>query len=364
MPIIESLEAFRVVVPLPTPLFVWGKVIAEREFVFARARAGECIGTGYGLGRVAGIVEVIEHHLKPLVVGRPAHAIRPAWDAARRAMRMIGEGGAFARALSIVDIALWDLHARLLNVPIWRLFGGTKRDLPCIAIAGYYQPDDPLGKVRRDAEALAQAGYTRFKLPIGEDLQLDIQRVRAMREVAGKDASIGVDASGAFDSVIQALQAWRALEPFDIAFLEDPFPANQWPLAIELAQRTEVPVAFGESLCSPEAIQALGSPRGVEIVRPDATHQLGVTGYLQGIAPALEHHKTIFPHYFPDLHAPLVAAFGGAWIEESPDAADTVGFRLLRASLPNIQAGLWRVGDEAGFGIAWDEDALQRFRQP
>ncbi|WP_304515803.1 enolase C-terminal domain-like protein, partial [Candidatus Roseilinea sp. NK_OTU-006] len=198
MHLVESLEAFRVVVPLPEPLFVWGRVITEREFVFARAQAGGQTGIGYGLGRVAGIVEIIGRHLKPLVVGRPAHAIRPTWEAARRAMRMIGEGGAFARALSIVDLALWDLHAKLIGVPIWKLLGGEQHEVPCIAIAGYYQPDDPVGKVRRDAEALAAAGYTGFKLPIGEDRDLDVQRVRAMREVVGKDALIGVDASGTF----------------------------------------------------------------------------------------------------------------------------------------------------------------------
>ncbi|MFN4293457.1 MAG: mandelate racemase/muconate lactonizing enzyme family protein [Thermoflexales bacterium] len=364
MPLVESLEAFRVVVPLSEPLFVWGKVITEREFVFARARADGQAGVGYGLGRVAGIVETIERHLKPLVIGRPTHAVRPAWDAARRAMRMIGEGGAFARALSIVDLALWDLHAKLLGTPIWKLLGGDRRDVPCIAIAGYYQPDDPVGKVRRDAEALSAAGYTRFKIPFGEDRALDVQRVRALREVVGQDALLGLDASGAFDSIKQALDAWRAVEQFDIAFLEDPFPAAHWQLAVALAQRCDVPIAFGESLAAPDAIQAISSANGVDIVRPDATHQMGLTGYLQAIAPALEGGKTIFPHYFPDLHAPLVAALGGAWIEESPAEADTVGFRRLRAEQPLIQSGRWRVGEQPGFGIAWDDEALQRFRRP
>lgn len=360
---IESLEAFRVVVPLPEPLLVWGNVIRQREFVFARARAGDQVGTGYGLGRVAGIVETIERHLEPLIVGRPTHAIRSIWTEARQRMRMIGEGGAFARALSIVDIALWDLHAKLLNVPIWRLLGGERRDVPCIAIAGYYRPDDPIGKVRREAEALARAGYTRFKLPIGEDASLDAQRIAALRDVVGPDAMIGVDASGSFDALKDALDAWRALERFDLAFLEDPFPVQRWPLAMALARRTGIRVAFGESLSSPAAIQRLGAADGVDIVRPDATHQLGLTGYMQGIATALEGGRPIFPHYFPDLHAPLVVALGGAWIEESPLEADTVGFWPLRARPPMIERGMWPLSDAPGFGIAWDEEAIQRYRR-
>src|SRR4051794_29639772 len=111
--IIDSLDVFRVVVPLPEPLFVWGKVITQREFVFARAQCGNHTGTGFGLGRIAGIAEPIERHIKPLVIGASTHDIRSIWHKARGQMRMIGEAGAYARALSIVDVALWDLHAKM-----------------------------------------------------------------------------------------------------------------------------------------------------------------------------------------------------------------------------------------------------------
>lgn len=359
---IDSLDVFRVVVPLPEPLFVWGKVITQREFVFARVRSGDHVGTGYGLDRVAGITEVIERHLRPLVIGANTHDIRHIWEAARKSMRMIGDGGVFARALSIVDIALWDLHAKMADLPLWQLLGGTQRDLPCIAICGYYQPDDPIAKVRRDAERLAVAGYTCFKLPVGEDSELDVRRVSALREVVGKDALIGVDASGSFDTLKQAQAVIRALEPCDISFFEDPFPATHWPLAIELAQSQPMPIAFGESLSSPSEIQRLGLPNSIDILRPDATHQLGITGYMQAIATATENHIAMFPHYFPDIHAPLAAAFGAAWIEESPDEADTVGFRVLRATRPRIERGAWLLSDALGLGIDWDEDALTRFR--
>ena len=362
MTLIDSLDVFRVVVPLPEPLFVWGNVIKQREFVFARVRSGNHVGTGYGLGRVAGIAEAIERHLRPLVVGANTHDIRRIWTAARASMRMIGDGGVFARALGIVDIALWDLHAQLLNMSLWQLLGGARRDLPCIAICGYYQPDDPMGKVRRDAERLTQAGYTRFKLPIGEDIDLDVRRVSALREVVGKDAMIGVDASGSFDTLKQAQVAIRALEPCGIAFFEDPFPATHWQLAIELARTQPLPIAFGESLSSPHDMQQLGASNAIDILRPDATHQMGITGFMQAIATATENHISIFPHYFPDIHASLAAAFGAAWIEESPDEADTVGFRVLRATQPLIQRGAWSLSDAPGLGIDWDEAVLVRFR--
>jgi L-alanine-DL-glutamate epimerase-like enolase superfamily enzyme len=360
---VESLQAFHVVVPLPEPLYVFGNLVAERAFIFVRANAAGQMGTGFGLARVAGIEQVIQRHLTPLVVGKPVGSIRQIWNAARRSMRMIGESGVFARALAAVDIALWDLLGKTLNAPIWQLLGGAQRDIPCIAIAGYYRRDDSVGKIRQEAKALVEAGYTGFKIPFGADAELDVQRVRALREVAGKQAMIGLDASGMFDSIKAAQKAWRRVEQHDIAFLEDPFPAPAWKLAIDFAQTTDVPVAFGESVSLPEEIQQLGGAKGVDFVRPDATHQLGVTGYLQGVAPALGHHTPIFPHYFPDLHSPLAGAFGAAFIEESPGQADTVGFRVLRAAQPDLHDSMWRLNDRPGFGIEWDEDALRRLRR-
>ena len=359
---IDTVEAFLVSVPLATPLRVFGNTISAREFVIVRVMAGGKVGTGFGLTRGMPLDLVVERQIAPLVMNQPAGAIRSIWDAARTSVRMVGEGGAFARALAAVDIALWDLHGHLLDAPLWRLLGGKHASIPCLAICGYYRTDDPVGAVRRDTERLSAAGSTRFKIPFGADSELDHKRLAAFRDVVGSAPLLALDAGAAFNNVGAALRAWGQAEQFDIAFLEDPFSASAWELAVQLAQTHNVPVAFGESLASPATLQWLGLPQGVGIVRPDATHQLGVTGYLQGVATALEHHTPVFPHYFPDLHAPLVGALGGMMIEESPPEADTVGFAQLRAVQPSIQNGVWHLNDRPGFGIVWDDDAVQSFR--
>lgn len=273
---------------------------------------------------------------------------------------MVGETGAYARALSLVDIALWDLWARSLDVPLWRLLGGTGAAIACEAICGYYREDDPVGAGRRDAERLDGRGITRFKIPFGADLDLDRRRLAAIREVIGPDATLAVDASAAFDSVKDALQAWRALDQFNVAFLEDPFAANAAPRVIELARSAQCRVAFGESVSDLNQMDALA--HHVDVLRPDATHQLGVTGYLQFVPAAFERGVTVFPHYFPDLHAPLIGAIGGHLVEESLPEADTVNFQVLRAEQPDIRDGVWHLTERPGFGIVWDEDALAHFR--
>ncbi|MBC8160798.1 MAG: mandelate racemase/muconate lactonizing enzyme family protein [Roseiflexaceae bacterium] len=364
VPPIEWLETWCVTIPLDRPLIVFGRPVTTREFVFVRVGAAGKVGTGFAFTRGLPIDTVIRRQLESLVIGQPASAIRQIWTTARSTMRMIGEGGSFARALAVVDIALWDLLGHMLGAPLWQLLGGSSRAVPCLAICGYYGKGDHVADVRHEAEQLATQGYTRFKIPFGADLDLDIRRIAALRDVVGPHALVALDAGAAFNSVKAAQAAWRQIEQFDIAFLEDPFSANEWNLALHLANTTTVPVAFGESLASPAAIQRLGGTQGIDVVRPDATHQLGVTGYIQGVAPALEHGRALFPHYFPDIHAPLVAAFGGMMIEESPTAVDTVGLYRLRATQPAIRNGYWYPNGEPGFGIHWDDHALQQFRTP
>ncbi len=356
--IIDSLEIFRVIVPLPTPLRVWGKDIIQRVFLFVRVHAGDYTGTGFGLTRGMDLGSAIERQIKPLVLRQPVSAIRQIWNTARQGARMTGDTGIFARALSLVDTALWDLLGHVLGVPLWRMWGGAQQRVPCVAICGYYRREDSVAALRQEAERLLAAGYTRFKIPFGEDAVLDVQRVRTLREVSGPHAMIGLDASGIFNSCKDAVQAWRTVEAFDIAFLEDPFSAAQWELVPQLANSTPVKIAFGESITSPLIIQRLSSDMRIDIVRPDATVLHGISGFLQAVAPAVENGLAVFPHYYPDLHAPLAGALGLSMIEESPAEADTVGFGILRAQQPDIHDGHWHLTDRPGLGIVWDEEVL------
>jgi D-arabinonate dehydratase len=358
-------------VPLLERLRVWGREITAREFVFVRVSAGGCTGTGFALSRGMALDSVLERQLKPLALDKPASAIRAIWNSARAAARMTTETGIYMRALSLLDLALWDLLGQLSATPLWRMLGGAMDRVPCLAICGYYRPGDAttdwrtasLNVIRAEGERLRAAGYARFKIPFGEDIDLDVHRIRALRETVGQDAMIGLDASGVFNSIKDAHAAWRRIESLGVDFLEDPFPADAPELAAQLAREVPVRVAYGESITSPQVLQSLSVPSGLDIVRPDATVLGGITGFVQAIGPALEHRVRIFPHYYPDIHAHLAAAFGLDMIEESPDQTDTVGFAPLRAQQPRIVNGHWHMTDTPGLGIVWNEAALMRARQ-
>jgi L-alanine-DL-glutamate epimerase-like enolase superfamily enzyme len=360
MTTIDRIECYPVVVPLPEPLRVFGTIIREREFVFVRLYAGGYCGTGFGLSRGLPVHQIVRRQIEHHVLGRPLGNQRQIWDACRKSMRMTGEVGAYARALSLVDIALWDVWAQSLSVPLWRLLGGAQADIPCIAICGYYREDDPVGAVRAEAERLLKLGYTRFKIPFGADLRLDIQRLTAMREVIGPEAMLGIDASAAYDTVKEAQAAWQAVEQFNLSFFEDPFPATEIIKVVALTQSIDGRVAFGESVSDLNQLRVLA--QNVDLYRPDATYQLGITGYLQTVPLAQAHGSWIMPHYYPDLHAPLVGALGGTMVEESPAEADTVNFGVLRGEQPGIKDGIWHLTERPGLGIVWDEEAIAHYR--
>lgn len=304
--LIERAEVFRVTVPLAEPLILFGTtVITHRDFVLVRVYGAGQFGTGYGFTRGAGVDTIAREQIVPYVVGKPMGAIRQIWQNVRDSMRFFGEAGAFARALSAVDIALWDLFGKLLNAPLWRLWGGASSVIPCVAITGYYRAERTVETLREEVQRLRQAGYTQYKIPVGHDLALDIERVRVLREAAGEDTQLGIDAHGAYDSIKQVSKFISCTREFNVAFLEDPFPSSNWQQACTLARRSATHIAYGENAENLQILQFLGGPRGVDIIRPDATYHLGVTGFLQAVSIALEQRKVIYPHYFPDIHARL-----------------------------------------------------------
>ena len=358
-PKIERVETQLVRVTLPHALRVWGREITTREFVFVRAYAGGAVGVGFAFTRGMPLDVVVDKQLAPLAVGRVAGETRAFWNAARAAARMTSETGIYMRALSLVDMALWDLHGKLVGLPLWKMLGGTRACVPCLAICGYYRPgadwkSASLRAVEEEAERLVAAGYTRFKIPFGEDIDLDVARITTLRRVVGPRALVGLDASGMFDSVKQVERAWTRIADLGVDFFEDPFPADRPELAAELARRLPVAVAYGESITSPLVLQQLAEGAALDILRPDVTVIGGVTGFAQAIAPALERRARIFPHYYPDLHAPLAAAFGLEMIEESPPEADTVALNQLRAAPPVIRDGCWQLSEEPGIGAIVD----------
>src|SRR5918994_6744513 len=195
---VDGIEATTRTIPTETPesdgTFEW----EETTVVIARVRAGGEVGLGYTYAD-ASVAGLIESKLGPALAGRDPHAGAACWEAMRRALRNQGQTGAGAMALSAVDIALHDLRARLLGVPVHRMLGPARDAVPIYASGGFCSWDEE--RLREWCAEAAPAG--RVKIKVARDPDADLDRLRAAREAA-PGVELMVDANGAYGTVAQA----------------------------------------------------------------------------------------------------------------------------------------------------------------
>jgi len=164
--------------------------IAEFELVTVRLRdaaGAEGVGYTYTVGRGgAAVTALIERDLRPLVVGAEPDRIEALWQRMWWALHYGGRGGYASLAISAVDIALWDLKARRIETPLWRLLGGHDPRVP--AYAGGIDLDFPLDRLLRQTDDNLGRGFRAIKMKVGRPLlSEDLERVEAMREHLGAD---------------------------------------------------------------------------------------------------------------------------------------------------------------------------------
>ena len=188
-----------------------------------------------------------------------------------------GGGGLASSAIGGVDGALWDLHARSLDVPLRELFGSTAKTIPAYASAGFYESGGDESDFERDIQALVDAGYGAVKIKCGRvPLREDADRIRRAREILGPDIQLMVDANGAYRSVPEAMQMARTLAELDVSWFEEPLEIENERGYRELCRLSPVPVAAGENACTLEKIVRL-IDAGVHVIQPDVGWTSGIT---------------------------------------------------------------------------------------
>ena len=215
------------------------------------------------------VAATIERYIAPWLLGQDAAAIEPL----RREMARRIQGNPFARAA--VEMALWDLNGRALGVPVHRLLGGRVRDR--VPLSWSLAVAEPGAEVAEAVERVG-LGHRIFKVKTGaHPVAEDVERVRRIREAVGPAVSLRVDANQGWDRPT-ALAAIRALEPYDLGFVEQPVP--RWDLEglAELGRRVAVPIMADESCFTPHDALALARLGGVAILALKVTKSAGLAG--------------------------------------------------------------------------------------
>ena len=224
---ITDVRTITVRVPVERPTAISTRQLAAREFVLVSIGTDtELTGIGYTYaGTVGGgAVRCLAHDvLRPLLLEQDPQLIERHWAAMYQQVLLSGRRGAALRAISALDVALWDLLAKSAGLPLYRLLGGWTDEVPAYASGGYYRPGDPLDNVREELSSYLALGFADFKIKVGgASFDVDVARVRAARETIGPGKRLALDANNVWRWPHEAIRFARAVEASDVWWLEEP----------------------------------------------------------------------------------------------------------------------------------------------
>ncbi len=187
-----------------------------------KPRCGETIGIGYTYADVS-TAKLIDTLLRHVVEGRDAMDVSASWIAMAQAVRNLGRRGIAAMAISAVDIALWDLKARLLQLPLVKLLGATRLGIPIYGSGGFTSYS--LEQLQRQLSGWTSSGIRMVKMKVGRNPDEDVERVRHAREAIGSIPRLFVDANGAYRRK-QALEFAQQFLESDVSWFEEPVSSD------------------------------------------------------------------------------------------------------------------------------------------
>jgi L-alanine-DL-glutamate epimerase-like enolase superfamily enzyme len=294
---------------LPQPISFGSWVIRQREFAVARVDSeGGATGTAYCLTRDGPVREIIERTVASAYLGAPASQPDRTFFQALWSNHAVHSAGIGMRALSLVDLAAWDLAACLAGSPIAKLLGGRVNRLPATAIVGY-PPSIGAAETARQVEGLWAEGWRRFKLPIAPTLDRSVERLEAARAAAPR-AWIGFDANMAFRGVEDVLEFERRVRPLELGWLEDVVPPGDAGMVAAIRRGSTTPIAMGDDQGGSYFPEALLEAGAVDVLRVDATTNGGVTRLRSIVERARAAGVAVSPHMYPHVHSRLLPALG------------------------------------------------------
>ncbi|HEX4393292.1 MAG TPA: enolase C-terminal domain-like protein [Mycobacterium sp.] len=308
MTTIDSIDVGIYTIPTDSPegdgTFAW----TSTTMTLVRISGGGETGIGFTYG-AAECGTVIRSTLAPLIADRDIMDLPALWESMVRAVRNSGRQGAIGYAISAVDAALWDLKARILGLPLHRLLGAIRADIPVYASGGFTTYDE--AQLGEQLDQWLSVGSTRVKIKIGESwgtrVDRDLDRMAQTRRRIGDDVQLFIDANGGY-SAKQAIRVMNQAADLDVRWFEEPVSSDNLTGLAQVRAAVDADVAAGEYGYDIFTFRRLCDARAVDCLQADVSRCGGITEWLRVAAVAASFGLELSGHCAPNLHVQVAAA--------------------------------------------------------
>jgi L-alanine-DL-glutamate epimerase-like enolase superfamily enzyme len=327
--------------------------------VVVETEAGGQNGLGYTYADSA-TAQLIRDKLAAIVVGRDALAVSGVWAAMVQSIRNLGRPGIASMAIAAVDSSLWDLKAKLLDVPLVTLLGAVREGVPVYGSGGFtsYSVEQLQEQLRRWVES----GIRRVKMKVGREPQIDPDRVRAARQAVGPATGLFVDANGGYTRKQAMVEAERFADS-GVCWFEEPVSSDDLEGLRLIRDRgpAGMDIAAGEYGYDSPYFRRMLEARAVDVLQADATRCTGITGFLQVGALCEAFGVPLSAHTAPSLHLHPCCALGRVRHVEYFHDHVRIEQMLFDGALMPVEGVLYPDLTRPGLGIEFKRKDAARF---
>jgi L-alanine-DL-glutamate epimerase-like enolase superfamily enzyme len=300
---LRNLQVYTYKVPTSQPesdgTYQWDHTTAIVVEVTAGGNTG--LGLTYGSESIA---DLIQNKFKSEILGQDAFDIPKLWTNMIQSVRNIGRPGIASMAISAIDFALWDLKGLLLNIPLHRLLGAHRDEVPIYGSGGFTSYS--LTELENQLGGWVEQGIPRVKMKVGREPDQDPTRVKRARRAIGEKAELFVDANGAYIKK-QALHLANRFSEENVTWFEEPVSSDDLSGLRYIRNRCPpgMEVAAGEYGFDSDYFLRMINKNAIDVIQIDATRCCGITGFLKVLAIAEAAHIPVSGHCAPSMHAAL-----------------------------------------------------------
>ncbi len=303
---------------------------------------------------------LVQSIFKKIVKGENPFFVERIWDRMYHENRKPVAKGEYIKAMGSIDMAIWDIIGKALNLPVYKVLGACRTRIRVYAAGGYYAENKTVTDLAKEMEGYVKEGFRAVKMKVGgADFNTDVERVRAVRDAIGPDVDLLIDANNKWRAY-EAIRFGRAVEKYNIFWFEEPVEPDDFAGCAEVKQELDIPIVAGENEYTIWGCRDLIVNQAADILNLDTVKAGGITEYRKIAALASAFHIPVAPHGSPHMAIHLLGSIPNALIMETYPLVES----HYNPALPlfPVKDGFIEMPETPGLGIDLDPADVKKYK--